>query len=1398
MKKYILLTLLLFTVIFTGYSQCPTITCPTNITVNNDPGNCSAVVNYTAPVGTDPCSTGGSITFNYTGSIVNWTVPAGVTSARIEVRGAEGGTHASSATTAGLGAIMIGDFALTPGNVLKILVGENNQAGNGGGGGSYVTTNTNVPMIIAGGGGGSGSGNDSPNKHGTVNNTGNTGSGGGGTGGTAGNGGNVPAGNPWFQSGAGGGLLTDGADGWAANTRGRAFVNGGAGGAIGWGIGGFGGGGNGSMYVVGGGGGGYSGGGSGSNIISPGGVGGGGGSFNSGTNQANTGGANSGHGQVIITYGGAVTTTQTAGLPSGATYPVGTTTNTFVVSNGVQTATCSFNVTVIDAENPVINCPTNITVNNDPGMCSAVVNYTTPVGTDNCPGVSTALTTGLASGSTFPVGTTTITYTATDGSNNTGSCTFTVTVNDTEAPTITCPSNVTSCNPLVNGIAPTFSDNCPGATVTYTLAGATTGNGNNDASGTNFNVGVTTVTYTVTDANGNTNNCSFTVTINPIPTMTAPANITVCNGDLIPASNFVSNPTGATFSWTNSNTAVGLAASGTGNTPAFNATNTGTTPITSTITVTPTLNGCVGNPVTYTITVNPTPPAPTAAGVTICPNNTATLTATAPGGNYEWFDAPTAGNLLGTGASYTTPVLTNNTTYYVQTTVNGCVSPRTAVTVTIAPALVVNAGVDDTICDGTPYTLGVNPNGPGYTYVWDELPAPLNFSNIFNPVVSPNTTTTYVVTITDMNNCVGSDSVTIFVNPIPTVTVPLNDTVCNGDNIPASSFTSTPAGATFNWTNSDPTIGLAAAGTGNTPAFVATNMGTTPVTATITVTPTANGCTGNPVTYTITVNPTPTMVTPSNDTVCNGATVPVTTLNSTPTGGTFSWTNSDPTIGLAAAGTGNIPSFTATNTSTTPVTATITITPTVNGCAGTPVTYTITVNPTPTMTIPPNDTVCNGDPIAASNFTSLPAGGTFSWTNSDPTIGLAAAGTGNTPTFNATNATTTPITATITVTPTVNGCAGTPITYTITVNPGATAIVSPNISLCSGDPVPASNYTSLPTGGTFSWTNSNPTIGLAATGTGNTPAFNAINTGNTPVVATISVVATANSCPGPPATYTITVNPITTGSTNVAICQGDSILIGGSYYSTPGSYIDTISNSYGCDSILSYNLTINPVTVENNQIIICDGDSVLLNGNYYSTAGTYPFTFTSTSGCDSIVIYEVVIDPLPTISIIIDNNMIYLGESANLTAYTGQPNTTYSWSPPDDLSCIFCPNPIATPSQSGWYYVTATNQNGCSSIDSVYIEVDPTTNIYVPNIFSPNDDGNNDVYKVRGKGIEIFHLAIYNRWGQLVFESNDINDGWNGNKGNQILNQGVFVYKLNVTFRGGKEFNQTGNITLVR
>jgi hypothetical protein len=343
---------------------------------------------------------GNQIIYNFSGKIDTFTVPSNVNKIIITVIGAAGGIDTISNFPGGFGALVSGEFDVIPGDKLKLLVGET-PVRNGGGGGSFVSDLLNNPIIIAGGGGGSGI-LDSPEKHGSVTETGGKGGGTGGDGGIDGNGG--LANGTSYQSGAGGGFYTNGKNGSSPMIGGIAFVNGGTKLSVGYGDGGFGGGGTGSGYIVGGGGGGFSGGGAAGNGTG-GGVGGGGASFNSGNNQNFIAQYNSGHGQIIIellennTCPGNITVdnnpgecsaivdftvtapekgnvVQTGGLPSGSEFPIGTTTNTFLLTDslGVE-ITCSFTVTVNDTEPPVIDCPEDIVVSNDPGECCAVVNF---------------------------------------------------------------------------------------------------------------------------------------------------------------------------------------------------------------------------------------------------------------------------------------------------------------------------------------------------------------------------------------------------------------------------------------------------------------------------------------------------------------------------------------------------------------------------------------------------------------------------------------------------------------------------------------------------------------------------------------------------------------------------------------------------------------------------------------------------------------------------------------------------------------------------------------------------------------------------------------------------------------------------------------------------------------
>ncbi|MCC7506319.1 MAG: HYR domain-containing protein [Saprospiraceae bacterium] len=216
------------------------------------------------------------------------------------------------------------------------------------------------------------------------------------------------------------------------------------------------------------------------------------------------------------------TVTQTAGLPSGSAFPVGTTVNGFqVVDMSGNSANCSFNVTVNDTQLPTIACPANIVTSTTTGQCSAVVNYTVTA-SDNCGGTLTpVLISGPASGSTFPLGTTgPIQWRATDGAGNSANCSFSVTVNDTQAPDIVCPANITvpamggGCSATVNYNV-TATDNC-GGTITPTLVSG-------GASGSTF-TGTSTVVWSATDAAQNMATCSFTVSVSDgqAPTISCP------------------------------------------------------------------------------------------------------------------------------------------------------------------------------------------------------------------------------------------------------------------------------------------------------------------------------------------------------------------------------------------------------------------------------------------------------------------------------------------------------------------------------------------------------------------------------------------------------------------------------------------------------------------------------------------------------------------------------------------------------------------------------------------------------------------------------------------------------------------------------------------------------------
>lgn len=877
---------------------------------------------------------------------------------------------------------------------------------------------------------------------------------------------------------------------------------------------------------------------------------------------------------------------------------------------------------------------------------------------------------------------------------------YTITVKP--LPVIIAPGNITACSGTI--IPESIFNSLQGGPTTYTWTNSNTaiglaasGNGNLPAfTATNNTLSPITSTINVTPT---LNGCigpvtSYTITVNPIPLINGLSNSIVCSGATIPASNFTSNIPGTTYNWTNSNTAIGLAAGGTGNIPSFTAINSSISAISTTITVTPVSNGCPGQQIIYTITVNPLPVISSAIATpeSQCNINDGTITITASGIQPLEYSINGGNAFVQNGGNFTG--LAAGSYSVVVRNANGCIinGPTLSVSSPGAPPQPdINAYVSP-VCQGEPLILSIlNPN-PLATYTWT---GPLGFSasgaSVIRSNSDPSMSGNYAVTAT-VNACVSASKIfNIQVDPKPTLIVPQNQNYCKGAVVPEHIFNSTPPGSTISWTNSNPAIGLPASGIGNIPSFTASNNTNTPITASISVTPSLNGCPGQTYTFTINVNPTPVVSNPGSSVVCAGETIPAGNLISNIPATSYSWTNSNTAIGLPASGTGNLPSFIATNSSGSAISATITIIPLLNGCAGNPISYTITVNPLPVITtalatnetvcnlsdgtititasgtqpleysidggstfvqnggkflnlsagsysvvvrntsgcifigptlsiaspgappqpainayvspvcqgeplilsilnpdpdplvtyrwtgplgftatgvsvtrpnsnismsgtyavaailnscvsvskifdikvnplpaivVPPNQSYCKGVTVPESIFNSTPPGATLSWTNSNPAIGLAASGSGNVPAFTAINNTLAPITATITAIPSLNGCNGLPYTYTITINPEPTVTVPLSFTICSGASISASSFGANIAGVTYAWTNSNASIGLAASGNGNVPEFTAVNTTSSEIQASITVTPTINGCTGPSSSYIITVKPL--------------------------------------------------------------------------------------------------------------------------------------------------------------------------------------------------------------------------------------------------------------------------------
>jgi hypothetical protein len=305
-------------------------------------------------------------------------------------------------------------------------------------------------------------------------------------------------------------------------------------------------------------------------------------------------------------------------------------------------------------------------------------------------------------------------------------------------------------------------------------------------------------------------------------------------------------------------------------------------------------------------------------------------------------------------------------------------------------------------------------------------------------------------------------------------------------------------------------------------------------------------------TATINVLSAPSMFQPNNQTVCcQIGSAPITFVGNA---SNYNWTatGSSPLLtGYNTSGTGDIPTLTLNNNSTTPQNVVYLVTPSNQGCNGTPVQFSINVMPCLSVSTPSDQYYCAQNNVSSYVFSGV--GSSFNWVNSNPAIGLQNAGVNFVPNFVAQNTTTTIQTATITVTPSFMGCAGTPQSYTITVYPLPIIDAGVDQAVCAGG-----------------------SVTLSASGAPSLTWNNGITNGQTFIPnasTTYTVTGTdANGCQNQDAVF-VQVNQPTSATLNITAC--DSYTLNGQTYTQSGTYDQLLSNSAGCDSSLTLNLSLN-------------------------------------------------------------------------------------------------------------------------------------------------------------------------------------------------------------------------------
>jgi len=660
----------------------------------------------------------------------------------------------------------------------------------------------------------------------------------------------------------------------------------------------------------------------------------------------------------------------------------------------------------------------------------------------------------------------------------------------------------------------------------------------------------------------------------------------------------------------------------------------------------------------------------------------------------------------------------------------------------------VNLGNDTAVCEGS--KVNINSGfGSNYTFLWNTL------STAENIIVSNSGI--YSVEVTDENGCLASDSINVILNPYPIVNLGIDKTICEGD--------STSFNAVGNWQRIE----------WDDLSLQKVLKVKTKGTYTVTVTD-LNGCKGTDSAELI-VNQNPTVSLGDDIEVCKGKSVTIKTIPND--FASYLW--QDGSVGK-------------TFTTFTPEVITLLATD-LNGCEGTD-TVALKILPGLEINLPPDQQFCEGDNYTISIPGLNPSNHKFSWSTGSekPTITVNYSGA---------------------------------YSVFVTNNEGCSGVDTININV-SPKPIPNLRDTSICEGKIATF-NSGPYSSYKWTPNGE--IIQSIFAGKSGKYSVL--VTNKDGCSGSGSANLIVYSkPSIPIYPDQQACEGGDIILGanlprGSYLWKPnkettqsikvlesGEYTVSITNTNGCIDSAKINTIFNPNPILDLGIdkSICEGDNIIIkdlnsldiidwNNGIFSdeinvtSTGKYIGTIKDTKGCIGKDTVIITVNPNPLL-IVSPDTLVCMKDigSLKLEASTGN-RDQLNWSTGETTKEI-----VVT--KESTYYVTATNEKECSSFDTINVVTTCISTLFVPNSFTPNGDRQNDLFGPVGENIYEFEFYIFDRWGEQVFYSSDINNKWDGTYNGKPAQMDVYVwkayYRTEESHGGLKSRQQFGTVTVLR